>query len=236
MVMSLDLAHRRYQQQASWTAQLRSHLLARAGLSNARRVLEVGCGTGAVLNDTLHPARTRLHGVDIDLAALQIAKQGGGALLIGGDAHTLPYANDCFDIVFCHFVLLWLEKPAKVLSEMRRVTRRGGAVLALAEPDYTQRVDKPPALAELGRKQTQALQAQGADTALGGQLVALFEKAGFRDIQGGILERKDAAQNKMDSDLEWEVLRADLGEAAQGISPSEVEVYVPTYYAWGRVI
>ena len=39
--------HKRYTQQATWTRDLRSYLFEKAGLANARRVLEVGCGTGA---------------------------------------------------------------------------------------------------------------------------------------------------------------------------------------------
>jgi ubiquinone/menaquinone biosynthesis C-methylase UbiE len=235
--MKLELAQRRYVQQAAWTAQLRSHLLARAGLPNARRALEVGCGTGAVLQDTAHPARTQFHGLDIDLAALRMAQQQGDAFLTGGDAHRLPYSDECFDIVFCHFVLLWLRQPADALAEMRRVTRRGGAVLALAEPDYTQRVDQPEAMVKVGGMQTQALRAQGADVAMGSKLPALFKEAGFREIEAGILQPSDAPQNRVDRLLEIEVLRADLDAGSGDLLdlPSEGEVYVPTYYAWARV-
>jgi len=38
--------HKRYVQQAGWTSELRNYLFKRAGLSGARRVLEVGCGSG----------------------------------------------------------------------------------------------------------------------------------------------------------------------------------------------
>jgi ubiquinone/menaquinone biosynthesis C-methylase UbiE len=41
--------HNRFLQQAGWTRDLRTYLFAQAGIERARRVLEVGCGTGAVL-------------------------------------------------------------------------------------------------------------------------------------------------------------------------------------------
>jgi len=48
--MSLTVAqwHQRFTQQATWTRQLRSYLYTQAGIESNCRVLEVGCGTGAL--------------------------------------------------------------------------------------------------------------------------------------------------------------------------------------------
>lgn len=228
---------------------MRGHLLNRAGLPNAKRVLEVGCGTGAVLGNIAKGPRTSLHGLDIDQAALQTAKrQAPTALLARGDAHKLPYGDRSFDIVFTHFVLLWLAEPAKALAEMRRVTRRGGTVLALAEPDYSQRIDLPARLAELGQMQTEALRAQGADPTIGGRLSSLFSEVGFEKVETGKIGSGDSRIEIKDWELELEVLRADL---AGRVAPEELErmlaederawqigervLQVPAYYAWGRV-
>ena len=43
--------HARYVQQARWTNQLRHYLYRKAGLRDGQQILEVGCGTGAVLGD-----------------------------------------------------------------------------------------------------------------------------------------------------------------------------------------
>jgi ubiquinone/menaquinone biosynthesis C-methylase UbiE len=250
MPFLLELAHRRYTQQARWTAQLRRHIFAQTGMPNAARVLEVGCGTGAVLA-TIHVSpRTTLFGLDIDLPSLRLAKAGlPNAKLSGGDAHHLPHAAAAFDAAFCHFVLLWLADPLRGLEEMRRVTRPGGAVIAFAEPDYSKRIDQPAELESVGKWQTEALRAQGANPELGGRLAKLFETAGFKDVVSGELGAEVGNEaSTADQELELEVLHSDLkGRVPEqdlqltlemetaARQNNERVVYVPTHYAWARV-
>lgn len=240
-------AHQRYMQQAVWTAPARRHLLAAAGLPNARAVLEVGCGTGAILGGVAMPPGGRLHGLDIDRAALTLARQHAPqAHLAAGDAHVLPYPNASFDIAFCHFVLLWVAEPAQALAEMRRVVRPGGAVLALAEPDYGQRIDEPVELAALGQAQTEALRARGADPAVGGRLPALFAAAGLQVVEAGPL--RTSSPSASTAAEEASMLRADLSghvpaeqlerwlaQDAAAWAAGTRKLQVPTYYALGRV-
>ncbi len=240
--------HARYIQQARWTEQLRSYLFDKAGLNSARRILEAGCGTGALLID--FPSKHELHGLDVSLAALsQAARHAPGVNLSAGDGTCLPYSSSVFDIVFCHYLLLWTADPGQVVSEMRRVTRPGGAVLALAEPDYGGRIDYPSGLAELGHRQQKALREQGADPELGRKLAGIFHSSGLRQVETGIL----GAQWQDDSadsgpGLEWQVLAEDLPEQVAGEdfqrlkaldgqarARGERVLYVPTFYAWGVV-
>jgi SAM-dependent methyltransferase len=157
--------HARYLQQAKWTRDLRAYLFDKAGLSNARRVLEVGCGTGAILRD-LHTSAS-LHGLDLDPAALaQCRIHAPNATLTCGDGHFLPYPDQTFDIVYCHFFLLWVGDPLQAVREMKRVTSKNGHILALAEPDYFARVDKPDELKILGEWQRDVVEKTGSGSRL----------------------------------------------------------------------
>ncbi|MGB8213429.1 MAG: methyltransferase domain-containing protein [Anaerolineales bacterium] len=240
--------HERFVQQGAWTKDLRTYLFERAGMETARRVLEVGCGTGVLLSDLATGAAT--YGIDLEPGPLVEAhRHAPQAILTRANAMWLPYASGTFDITFCHFLLLWVRNPLQALHEMKRVTRPGGSILALAEPDYNARIDEPDALAVLGRWQTESLQRQGADPGLGGHLANLFYQAGIPLIETGALQPDKAPMLvPSDRDLEWAVLEADLA----GLVPAEEmqrlkrldktawargtrRFYVPTYFAWGQV-
>jgi hypothetical protein len=136
-----------------------------------------------------------------------------------------------------------------MLLEMSRVTRQGGLIVALAEPDHEARIDFPPELGILGKLQTQSLQQQGVDTQMGRKLGFHFSKIGLEEIETGILgaQWKTGTSNLADQS-EWEILRSDLGNQ---ISEDELQnfrqldqsayqdgsrvLFVPTFYAVGKV-
>lgn len=238
--------HARYTQQAGWTAQTRKYLYQKAGLTAASRVLESGCGTGAILADC--PAGD-LHGVDWDISNLRIARRVvPRASLSCANALALPYPSASFDVCISHFFLLWVDS-ALALAEMRRVTRPGGFIIALAEPDYGSRIDRPPELAELGRMQGVALKNQGADPLTGRKLASLFVKTGLEQVISGVMGG-EWNQRPLDDgwEQEWAALESDLaGEVsteklielrridAAAWAHGERILFVPTFYAIGRV-
>jgi SAM-dependent methyltransferase len=241
--------HTRYLQQARWTENLRSYLFNKVGIAAAGRVLDLGCGTGALLGGLPVKAGAAVHGADLSLpAVIEASVHAPGARLLCADGASLPYADSTFDVVFCHFVLLWVREPLPVLEEMRRVTRAGGAVLALAEPDYGGRIDYPPPLEQLGRWQADSLRGQGADPIMGRKLAGLFARAGLRQVETGVLGGEWRASIPGERELEWDVLQADLAGKipAQDIQKMKIlddeawetgerVLFVPTFFAWGRV-
>jgi len=235
--------HTRYLQQAEWTRNLRTYLFEKAGLADACRVLEVGCGTGAVLREIKSPAS--LHGLDLEPASLAECRiHASAASLTRADAHLLPYADKSFDIVYCHFLLLWVRNPLQVVREMARV---GRTVLALAEPDYNQRVDEPAALKQLGKWQTEALVRQGANPSFGARLAETFYQAGIQLTETGPIQSAEKKRSAEEWENEWAVIEADLAESVSGEDIQKMKVldenarksdervlHVPTYFAWGK--
>jgi SAM-dependent methyltransferase len=240
----------RFHQQAHWTQDLRRYLYGRAGVSQAQRVLEVGCGTGAITHELHNHTAAAVCGIDLDLPYLTLAHEyDRQTSFTCSNAARLPFPAGGFDAALCHFLLLWAHNPLNVLLEMHRVTRPGGAVLALAEPDYGARIDYPDELAELGQMQAEALGVQGADPLLGRKLGGLMAQAGLTNIETGLLGGQWSAPPSPEYwSMEWRVLEADL---AGRIEPSRLAalrqvdwsawqngwrvLFVPTFYAWGRV-
>lgn len=239
--------HQRYIQQASWTRDLRVYLFEKVGLKHAQRVLEVGCGTGAILHELITPAS--LHGLDINFAALaECRAHVPGTSLIHGDALSLPYSSGLFDIVYCHFLLLWVRDPLQALTEMKRVAKPGGHLIAFAEPDYSQRIDTPNELIQLGKWQTESLARQGANPGFGARLAESFFEAGIKINETGTIQGTEKEPSAEEWEMEWAVIESDLtgfipGKDIQQMKDLDQQaraqgrrvLHVPTHFAWGQV-
>jgi SAM-dependent methyltransferase len=244
----VEQAHAQFLRQARWTQGTRNQLYRRAGLLRAGRSLDVGCGTGAVTSEIARRTRGQVTGVDIDAEALAFARRHDErSLYEHGDALDLPYPDARFDIVLCHFTLLWLDDPLRALREMARVARAEGRVLVCAEPDYGGRLDWPDL--PVRDWQIEGLQRQGAHPLIGRELRGLLVEAGL-DAQVGVMPSLwDADALRAEFEDEWALLAADAGDAvdpqafaaAKARAAAAIEagtrlVYMPVFYALGKVI
>jgi ubiquinone/menaquinone biosynthesis C-methylase UbiE len=91
-------------------------------------VLEVGCGTGLVLRRLAAFARSA-QGVDISPNMLEQAQARGLTVQLG-DATALPYADASFDVACSFKVLAHVQEIEVALSELARVVRPSGHVIA----------------------------------------------------------------------------------------------------------
>lgn len=106
--------------------------LSRLSLEAEGDLLDIGCGTGALLLavSQAQPA-ARLVGIDASPEMLTVARQrlGTAARLEQAWAHALPFDDGSFDIVVSSSVFHFLREPLAALAEMRRVLRAGGRLV-----------------------------------------------------------------------------------------------------------
>jgi ubiquinone/menaquinone biosynthesis C-methylase UbiE len=251
MTFSVEQWHERFKEQSKWTAPLRAFLFSQVEAKKAQRILEVGSGTGAIINDFKDQPGKTVVGIDLLLDRCIFAKKRYDEFeFVEGNAISIPFETHYFDLVFCHYFFLWMNKNAhQAIKEMIRVTRKGGTIIALAEPDHTARIDYPPELEPLGKAQTRELINQGIDADMGRKLPQLFSGAGLKDIrfgQSGFQTNIGLLPTSFES--EWSTLENDFENR---LSIDEIQKYktiderawkngqrimvVPTFYAIGTV-
>lgn len=241
--------HAWFTQQARWTQATRRWLYRKARLGQAENILEVGCGTGIIARELDRITPARVVGFDIDPAMLTFAtRQENRVAYVQGDAHRLPFPDASFDAIVCHYLLLWLADPAQGVREMARVVGPDGRVLACAEPDYGGRIDHPPELVDLGRRQTEALRGQGADPEIGRRLGEIFTTAGLRAMVGTMAGQWYVpAETGAEFEAEWTMRARDLNDLLppeelrrlravdrQALEEGRRVLFVPTFYALGH--
>jgi len=173
---------RKLRQQAEDSRKYRHKLYEKVDLKNKKKILDVGCGTGAITLDIAEYTSGHVTGIDIDPEKLKEAEKAlkniSNVNLQIGDATAMPFSDETFDLVVFNIVLMHITDQQKAVLEMARVTKKKGIVLATCEPDYEGVVQYPedPAMPLL----TQYLQELGADLEAGRKLKYLFSKAGLK--------------------------------------------------------
>jgi ubiquinone/menaquinone biosynthesis C-methylase UbiE len=97
----------------------------------SRRILEIGCGTGYVLNAIAEAVpEAQLVGSEIYVNALGMASRrlSGRAELLQMDARYLPYREE-FDLVCAFDVIEHIDDDMAVIVEMSRAAKRNGAIM-----------------------------------------------------------------------------------------------------------
>jgi ubiquinone/menaquinone biosynthesis C-methylase UbiE len=100
-------------------------------------ILDICCGTGAVTAAfALQYPESVTVGYDFSHGMLLKVREKSHArtiVLIEGDAASLPFMDESFDVITCSHALYELKKPARqaALKEMKRVIRTGGVVLIM---------------------------------------------------------------------------------------------------------
>jgi SAM-dependent methyltransferase len=104
----------------------------RAAIGSGRRVLDLGCRSGALTKHFLEG--NEVVGLDVDAAALAKATELGITPVQGDVEEPLPFEDGSFDAVVAGELFEHLRFPDALVSEIRRVLRPGG-VLAGSVPN-----------------------------------------------------------------------------------------------------
>lgn len=97
------------------------------------KILEIGCGPGALAGalKRWYP-KAEITGVDLDTAFIDFAKKHvDGVTFIEGDATSLPFEDETFDVTISNTVSEHIETTA-FYGEQMRVLKKGGVCIVLS--------------------------------------------------------------------------------------------------------
>jgi SAM-dependent methyltransferase len=157
----------------------RRAILEALALGAGDHLLEIGCGGGLLLRDALR-AGALATGIDHSEEMVELARdRAPGARVVLGAAEQLPFAPGTFTAVAMSVVFFFLEDPALVLREARRVLRLGGRVaIYTTGPELRGTPAAPEPVASLGHFYTDEQLAELASGAGLGSVAVRNERGG----------------------------------------------------------
>ena len=230
--------------------------------AGATRILDIGCGTGALVAEVV--ARwpsARVTGVDISAGMLAIAARTVDALpdgagdrvtLVGAPANRLPFTDGAFDVVVSAFVLQLVPSRPRALREARRVLVPDGSLATVgwmtggvlgADAAYDD------ALVAAGLE-PRGDGSAGDDPATLAEAAARLRRAGFARVRArdGAVEHAYTPEGYLafvcrfdDEDLfatlddgPRAALEADILARLRALPPEDLALWHPVVYATGR--
>ena len=119
------------------SARIRADLFA-SWIGTGTRLLELGCGSGSLLE--AYAAGNRVTAMDIDTPALEACRQRLGVETVWGDFATeLPFSDGSVDVVVAGETLEHMPYPPLFLGEVRRVLTAGGLFVGSVPNAYRYR-------------------------------------------------------------------------------------------------
>jgi SAM-dependent methyltransferase len=131
--VSFDVAAEKYGRfMGRYSEPLAASFVDVAGLSAGQRVLDVGCGPGALTAQLVdRVGADRVTAIDPSAPFLEAARSRFPDVeVLEGSAEDLPFDDDTFDAALAELVVHFMTDPVAGLREMARVTRPGGVVAA----------------------------------------------------------------------------------------------------------
>jgi SAM-dependent methyltransferase len=158
-------------------------LIALAAETGARRVLEVGSGTGHWLLG-ISTTGVRVFGLDLSQGMLRKAHWHEPSLLLTrGSALDLPFAAESFDVIYCVDALHHFGDPRRYLAGAFRLLKSGGVLAVIGNDPYSGEVswygyDFFPGVLETDLERFTAY----------AQLMDWMREIGYDDVRADVLE------------------------------------------------
>jgi SAM-dependent methyltransferase len=221
--VSFNVAAESYGQfMGRYSEPLAAEFLTLVGVADSDRVLDVGCGPGALTallverlgasavsaidpsESFVAAARARLPGVDVQ----------------HGSAEALPYDDDGFDFALAQLVVHFMADPVAGLAEMARVTRSGGVVAASVWDYAGGGAPLSVFWRAVNEVDPDATDESGLAGAREGHLAQLLDAAGLRDVTATKLT---VHVRMTDFDDWWAPFTLGVGPAGSYVASSDPE-------------
>jgi SAM-dependent methyltransferase len=169
--------------------QLSPQLVELAGIARGDRVLDVGCGPGALTTELVDRLGAKsVAAVDPSEPFVAAAIQRHPEVDVRrAAADALPFPDGSFDASLAQLVVHFMPDPVSGLREMARVTRAEGVVAACVWDHAGERSPVAPFWQATRELEIGAEDEFGLPGARPGHLVELFEASGLRAVDGTLL-------------------------------------------------
>jgi ubiquinone/menaquinone biosynthesis C-methylase UbiE len=202
-----------------WSRRVGEIFLDWIGVPNELRWLDVGCGTGAFTEELIkHRSPKSVVAIDPSAEQIAFARSRPGLENVEfhiGDARSLPFADDSFDIAVMALVIHFVPEPAEAVAEMARVVRPGGLAASYVW-DYS--VGGSPTAPVTAAVKALGLEAPPPPSANATSMPALRElwrAAGLEDIETRVIT---IPVGHASFDAFWESISAPVGPTGKVIA------------------
>lgn len=120
-------------------------LLSKIDLGSANRVLEIGCGVGAISTHLANKYKLKVTGTDVDPEQIEVARErnqeNDNLTFVEADATSLQFGDREFDMVLMQNVMHHIGDWGKALAEITRVLKPKG-FFVFSDLAYARLVEK----------------------------------------------------------------------------------------------